>query len=160
MCDLKGHTLNVNREKNIKTRGLHTLLELHYFLGQHRVYICLLNEMHLRPGEAFWLTTCVCHHTDPLIEGGRTAILVHWVTDHYTVHVQGLRYREATAIQGILASIPVVILAVYLLPSQPLNKPDLSVSLGDGFPILMEGDLNAKHVDCNSRLVMTWGRLM
>jgi hypothetical protein len=58
----------------------------------------------------------------------------------------------------MLASIPVVILAVYFLPSQPLNELDISASLGDGLPILMEGDLNAKHVDLNSRLLMTWGR--
>jgi hypothetical protein len=94
MWDLKGHTLNINRENNIKTWGLHTLLELHYFLCQHKVDICLLKEMHLRPGEAFWLTTCV---TDPLTEGGRT-VLIRWVIDHYPVHVQGLRYLEATAI--------------------------------------------------------------
>jgi hypothetical protein len=113
--------------------------------------------MRLRPGEAFWLTTCV---TDPLTEGGRTAVLVFWVIDHYPVYAQGLRYLEATAVQGVLASIPVTILAVYLLPSKPLNEPDISASLGNGLPNLIEGDPNAKHVDWNSRLIMTWGRLI
>ena len=89
-----------------------------------------------------------------------TAILVHQVIRYYAVLIQGLRHLEATAIQVMLASILVLTLAVYLSPSQLLIEPDLSASLGDRLPILMEGDLNAKHMDWNSRLIMTKVRLL
>ena len=52
------------------------------------------------------------------------------------------------------------ILAVYLSPSRPLIKRDLSACLDGGLPVLMAGDLNAKHVDWKSRLTTTRGRLL
>jgi predicted urease superfamily metal-dependent hydrolase len=79
-------------------------------LSQHRVNVCLLIETHLRSGETFQMANYVCHHTDQLTEGGRTAILVHWGRDHYTVPIQGVRYLEATVIQVMLASKPMKIL--------------------------------------------------
>ena len=51
------------------------------------------------------------------------------------------------------------ILAVYLSPSRPLIGADLDVCFGGGLPVLMAGDLNAKHVDWNSRL-STRGKLL
>ena len=45
-----------------------------------------------------------------------------------------------------------LILATYLSPSRPLIGTDLTDCLGRGFPVLMAGDLNVKHVDWNSRL--------
>jgi hypothetical protein len=47
----------------------------------------------------------------------------------------------------MLASGPVKILAAYLSPSRPLIEADLSSCLSGGFPVLIMGDLNAKHVD-------------
>jgi hypothetical protein len=52
----------------------------------------------------------------------------------------------------------VKILAAYLSPSQPLIEADLSACLSGGLPVLMAGDLNARHVDWNSRLITTRGR--
>jgi hypothetical protein len=52
----------------------------------------------------------------------------------------------------------VKILAAYLSPSRPLIEADLSDCLNGKLPILTAEDLNAKHVDCNSRLTMTRGR--
>jgi hypothetical protein len=46
----------------------------------------------------------------------------------------------------------VKILSVYLSPSRPLIGAELSACFGGGMPILIAGDLNAKHVDWNSRL--------
>jgi hypothetical protein len=53
----------------------------------------------------------------------------------------------------MLASGPVKILAANLSPSRPLIDADLSACLSGGIPVLMAGDLNAKHVDWNSRLI-------
>jgi hypothetical protein len=59
---------------------------------------------------------------------------------------------EATAIQVTMAGKPVKILAAYLSLSHTLIGVDLSACFGGGMPVLMAGDLNAKHVDWNSRL--------
>jgi hypothetical protein len=75
---------------------------------------------------------------------------------YHTVPIKCLRHAEATV---ILASGLLRILAVYLSPSRPLIDLDLSACLGGGVPILMAGDLNAKHMDWNSRLITTRGRL-
>jgi len=91
-----------------------------------------------------WQT--VCHRNDRLTEGGGRAILVRRGIVHHTVPVQGLQHLEATRIQVILATKPVKILAAFLLPTSPLIVSDLSACLGGGLPVLMAGDLNAKHV--------------
>jgi endonuclease/exonuclease/phosphatase family metal-dependent hydrolase len=135
-------------------------LELEYFLGHHGVDICLLSGTHLCSEQAFRFANHVCHLTDWNTHGGGTAILVRRGIDHHAVPVPGLRHLEATAIQTALAGRPVKILAVYLSPSRRLIKRDLSACLYGGLPVLMAGDLNAKHVDWNSGLTTTRGRLL
>jgi hypothetical protein len=46
----------------------------------------------------------------------------------------------------------VKILAAYLSPSRPQIGVELTACFGGGLPFLMAGDLNAKHVDLNSRI--------
>jgi endonuclease/exonuclease/phosphatase family metal-dependent hydrolase len=133
-------------------------LELEHFIGHHGVDICLLGDTHLSPEQAFRLANYVCHRTDRNAQGGGTAILVRRGIDHHAV--PGLRHVKATAIKITLAGRPVKILAVYLSLSRPLIKRDLSACLDGGLPVLMAGDLNAKHVDWNSRLTTTRGRLL
>ena len=70
--------------------------------------------------------------------------------------VTGLTHLEATAIQVMMAGKPVKVLAVYLSPSRPLIGADLTACFGGGLPVLMAGDLNAKHVDWNSRTTSKW----
>jgi hypothetical protein len=55
---------------------------------------------------------------------------------------------------------PVRILAAYLSPSRPLIDVDLSACFGGGMPVLLAGDLNAKHMDWNSRLSTRRGKLL
>ena len=130
------------------------------FLGQHGVDICLLIETFLNPDEAFRLANYICHRTDRPTAGGGTAILVRRGIQHYWVPVPSLTQLESTAIHTELAGRPVKILAVYLSPSRPLIRADLDVCFGGGLPVLMAGDLNAKHVDWNSRLITTRGKLL
>jgi hypothetical protein len=134
-------------------------LELEHFLSQHGVDICLLTETHLRERESFGLKT-VCHRTDRPTEGGGTAIMVRRGIDHYAVPVLGLTQLEATAVHIMLASGTLKILAVYLSPSRPIVGSGLSACFGEGFPILMTGDVNAKHVDWHSRLATTRCKLL
>jgi len=51
-----------------------------------------------------------------------------------------------------MARKPVKIIAAYISPSCPVIGADLSACYGCEMPVLMAGDLNAKHVDWNSRL--------
>ena len=74
--------------------------------------------------------------------------------------VPGLTNLEATAVQVTLAGRLVRILAAYLSPSRPLIGVDLTACFGGGLPVLMAGDLNAEHVDWNSRLTTRRGKLL
>ena len=135
-------------------------LEYEHFHSQHSVDICLLNETFLNPGQDFRLANYVCHRTDRPTAGGGTVILVCRGIVHHSVPVPGLTHLEATAIQVTLAGKPVLILAAYLSPSRPLIGAELTACFGGGLPVLMAGDLNAKHVDWNSRLNTRRGKLL
>jgi hypothetical protein len=67
---------------------------------------------------------------------------------------------EATDIQVKMGGKPTRIMAVYQSPSRPLLDTDLTTCLGGGLPVLMAGDLNAKHVEWNSRVVTRRGGLL
>jgi hypothetical protein len=125
--------------------------ELEQFLSEHGVDICLLKEMHLEADRALRLTNYVCHRTDRPTRGGGTAILVRRSTDYYVVHVSVLQHLQA--IHLVLSTRAVKLLAAYLSPTRPLIESDLTECLSGEFPILMAGDLNAKHKDWNFRLI-------
>jgi hypothetical protein len=55
---------------------------------------------------------------------------------YHAVPIKGLRHVEEIV---MLASRPLRILAVYLLPSQPLIYLDLSACLGGGVPPFSDG---------------------
>jgi hypothetical protein len=95
---------------------------------------------HLIPGQAFRLANYVCHSTGRPTKGDGTAILVRRSMDHHGVPFPGLPHWEATAIQITLAGRPVKDVAVYLSPSLPLIKRDLSACLDGGLPILTAGN--------------------
>jgi hypothetical protein len=98
--------------------------------------------------------------TRPAHRGRRKSNTGRRGIDHYTVPVLGLTHLEATAIHIMLASGPLKIFTVYLSPSRPIVGSELSACFGGGFPVLTAGDLNAKHVDWNSRLTTTSGKLL
>jgi exonuclease III len=103
-------------------------IELGHFLALHGVDVCLLNETHLDPGQAFRFANYVCLRTDRSTKGGGTAILVRRGIEHHALSVPGLRHLEATAIELKLAGKPTKILAVYSSPCRPLIKSDLTVA--------------------------------
>jgi hypothetical protein len=92
--------------------------------------------------------------------GGGTAVLVRRRIPHHLDPVPSLTELEATAIQFRLAGKPVIILAAYLSLSRPLIGEDLDACFGGRLPVLLAGDLNAKHVDWNSRLSTRRGKLL
>ena len=50
--------------------------------------------------------------------------------------------------------------AVYLSPSRPLIGANLTACFGRRLPVLIASDLNAKHVDWNSRMTRRQGKLL
>jgi hypothetical protein len=60
---------------------------------------------------------------------------------------------EATAIHLVLASRPGKIVESYFSPTRPLIDFDMNACLSGGLPVLMAGDLNAKHTEWNFRLI-------
>jgi hypothetical protein len=127
--------------------------ELEQFIGEHGVDFCLRNETYLEAGRALRFANYFCHRTDRTAPGGGTATLVHKGIDHYALPVSGLQYLEATAIHLVLATRPIKLASAYLSPTRPLIQSDLTECLSRGIPVLMAGDLNAKHTDWNSRLI-------
>jgi len=74
--------------------------------------------------------------------------------------VPGFTQLEATIVQIMLAGTPVKVLAAYLSPSRPLIGTDMDACFGGGLPVLMAGDLNAKHVDWTSWPSTRRGKLL
>jgi hypothetical protein len=132
-------------------------LELELFLSEHGVDIFLFNETQLVAVRALRFANYVCHRTDRPTSGGGTAILVHKGIDHYAVPVSGLQHLEATAIHLVLATRPVKLVSAYLAPTRPVIESDLTECMSGGIPVLMAGDLNAKHKEWNFRLTTARG---
>jgi len=71
---------------------------------------------HLRSVKVFRICNHVRHRNDRLTESGGIAILVYHSLDNHSVPVQGLEHLDANAIQDMLGSKPVKILAVTYHP--------------------------------------------
>jgi hypothetical protein len=125
---------------------------LEHILTQHGVDVCLLNETHLDPRQVFRFANYVCFRIDRSTKGGGRAVLVR--------RVPRLRHLDATAIELKLAGKPIKILAVYLSSCRHLIKSGLTACLNGVLPVLMAGDINAKHVDWNFRLNIVRGKLL
>ena len=69
-----------------------------------------------------------------------------WYSPPLSVH-SVTTHLEANAVQVTLTGRPLNILAAYPSPSRQLIGADLTACFGGGLPVLMAGDLNAKHVD-------------
>jgi endonuclease/exonuclease/phosphatase family metal-dependent hydrolase len=54
----------------------------------------------------------------------------------------------------VLVTTPVKLVSAYLAPKRPLIESDLTECLSGGIPVLLAGDLNAKHKDRNSKPIM------
>ena len=133
-------------------------LELEHILSQQVVDICLLGETIPAPGKAFRFANYVCQRTARPTAWSGTAILVCHGIFHHSVPSIDVTHLEGTAIKVTLAGKPVIVLAAYLSPYRPLIGEDMTACFGWWLPVLMAGVLNAKHVECNSRLRTRQGK--
>jgi len=74
--------------------------------------------------------------------------------------VQALTHTEATATQIMFVNRRMKILASFTSPSCSMIMEDLAACLDGGLPVLLSGDLYAKHVEWNSRLSTRRGELL
>jgi hypothetical protein len=134
-------------------------LELEHLLIQHGVDICLLSETFLNPEQTFRLANYVCHRTDRSAGRGHRHTGPRWHSLPLRSHSEPDQ-SGGTAIQIMLAPKPVINLVAYLSPFRPVIGADLDACFGGWLPVLLAGDLNAKHVDWNSRLRKRWRILL
>jgi hypothetical protein len=132
--------------------------ELDQFLSQHGVDICLLNETYLDSGRAFRFAIYICHRTDRQARDGDTAnlfegILIIMQCQSRVCLPGGHRHTPSVGKQASEK-------CGGLTPTRPLIESDLNECLSGGLPVLMAGDLNAKHTEWNSRLITTRGALL
>ncbi len=92
---------------------------------------------------------------------GGTAVYVRKDIEHETVASPQLDQLEATgiAVQTAHASV-LKLYAVYCSPNRALLANDLEELLDDDGPIIVAGDLNAKHPAWNSRVSNGRGRML
>jgi hypothetical protein len=147
-----GKVLRLAYRKTDGVRG--KKLELEQIFSKPGVDIFLLNKTHLGSGRDLRFANYVFHRTDSLIRVGGTVILVHrslCCTSLGSAAPGG--YCRAPSV----ATRPVKLVATYLSPTRHLIKADLTECLSRGFPVLMAGDLNAKHTDWSSGLTTANG---
>jgi hypothetical protein len=133
-------------------------LKLEEFRSEHGVDISLLNETHLKSGRSTRFAH-VCHRTENRTLEGGSAIPVRRGVDHYAVPVSGLQHLKSSAKHQVLATSQGKV-STYLSPTQPLMESDLTELLSVLFPVLMSGDLNAKHKDWSSSLITAQSALL
>ena len=78
-------------------------------------------------------------------------ILVRRGIDHYSAQVSNLRQMEPTVICVNIGGRPVQLVEAYLSPLRSPVDADLLECISGRKPVLLAGDLNAKHKDWNSR---------
>jgi hypothetical protein len=98
------------------------------------VWTCASWKTHLHLDQALRSANYLYHQTDCPTRGG-PAILVRRGTDHYTVPVSDMQHLEVKNIRPVLVNRPINVVAVYLSPTRPLIKSNLTERLSGGILI-------------------------
>lgn len=135
---------------------------LEEFVERIRADIVLVNETHLKPTYGAKLRNFVLYRSDRLnAPRGGTAVYVKKDIEHETIELPQLDQLEATGIAVQTAHAGVLKLyAVYCSPNRALLANELEELLDEDGPIIIAGDLNAKHPAWNSRVANGRGRTL
>lgn len=129
--------------------------ELHYFLADLDVDVALISETHLTQEQNFRIPAYVTYRVDRPARahgrnpGGGIAILVH----RRLVHHESATASGAMETNGVVIHAggrEVLLVAAYQPPNSPLDRDTLNSLLDTQKPVLIAGDLNAKHATWNS----------
>jgi Reverse transcriptase (RNA-dependent DNA polymerase)/Endonuclease-reverse transcriptase len=129
--------------------------ELVSVLQEHNAPIALISETHLV--KDLKVNGYKVFQTNrPAGQKGGTAILVRPDIKHHQIKLPALHALEATAIQVTINKRPTIIVSVY--NPGDLNIHDISTLLQTSLPIIIAGDLNAKHRSWHSQYNNKAGR--
>lgn len=132
-------------------------LEMEQFLSEHSVDICLLKEMHLKPGLPQRYANYGCQVTDSPLPGGAKATL-----DRNSRMCQSFfrRHLEDTAIHLVSTTRPKKLVSAYLSPTKTLIESDRNECLSGGFLVLMAFEVNENCSVMNSILIRDQNMLL
>lgn len=121
--------------------------KLSQFLRDDPVDALLVNETWLRPGDRLTFPNYRVYRNNRLVgRRGGTAILIRQTTKHSLVAVPALRSLEATSLDVEVRGLgPLRLIAVYAPPSRVCDTDDYDRLFACNAPVLLAGDLNAKH---------------
>lgn len=133
--------------------------ELHFFATDLDVDVILVSETHLQPYHTFSLPAYQSYRTDRPHRprggqvrnpGGGTAVLIHRRLTHHHVPTQTTSF-ESTAVAIHVGGTEVTLVGAYVPPNAPFSCRDFDSLLSLQGPVIIGGDLNAKHQTWNSR---------
>lgn len=131
------------------------------FLQNHDIDVALLNETHLKPSKRFTIPNYITHRIDRRgRKGGGTAVVIKKCLPHQALpemKATETTTLESTGIQITLRN-KINLYAAYMPPGRDFQGEELEVLLDEDTPLIIAGDLNAKHTVWNSKTTNTRGR--
>lgn len=126
-------------------------------LQEQNVDIALISETFLGPGDRLKIPGFLIYRKDETSETGRTirglAVLVRRNTIHQPLPLPNLQSIDTLGVELQLGNKHLQLYAAYRPPTRSLILSDIHALLDTPHPILIMGDLNAKHPAWNSRLL-------
>ena len=134
------------------------------FLERHNVDVLLVGETHLAEADTFKVRNYITYRNDrdATIRSGGTAVLIKRCIEHAQLcDLRTTGGLESTSVVVTTANMgPIQLSAVYKPPSAPLDTAQLDTLLHSGLPVIIAGDLNAKHPLWHSRTTNKAGRAL
>lgn len=132
--------------------------ELLEFIERYRVDVVLISETWLDSVDELKLPNFETYRSDRPTWGGGVAILCKRWIDHMPTPTPVLTTLEATSIVVNFEQGPVKIVSAYQTCTKSLVVADFVRVLDSNIPVIVAGDLNAKHPSWNSTKVNKRGR--
>jgi retron-type reverse transcriptase len=139
--------------------------ELHFFLSARDIDIALISETKLTEHEVFRIPSYEIYRTDRPARphgrnpGGGTAVLVHRRLVHRP-HVTATGSLETTGVFVHVGGHEHLVVSAYQPPGRQLDARTLDSLFNINVPLVLAGDLNAKHQSWNSRVSNPRGRAL
>lgn len=140
-------------------------VELHNLLESQKAEVCLIQETHLGSALTFKLPNYTIYRTDrpgalDHKKGGGVALAIKVGTKHTEIVIPPLKTVEAVGVEVHAPAGTIRLISVYLPPKKTLHPEDLEALADSTKATIIAGDLNAKHVNWNSKSTNAKGRVL
>lgn len=134
--------------------------ELHSFVAEYNIDILLLGETWLKPSHILKVPNFTVYRSDRVNgKGGGTAVAVRSHIKHHVIPEKVYLSLEATRIEICLEGLgPVHIVSVYQPSSRTFMAEDFLSLFDRDVPMVVVGDLNAKHSAWGCKTTTSAGR--